>query len=493
MTPPQTERAARTLLKLAIAMALASLAATVAYALASIAGRPWDTVEGEVLFEADRIRSGLLLYVDPTRGALDYGPVPARFYVLYPPVWSWLLSHVPARAASGFARGFEVLAWFGLLAWIAGRADPACRRAAAVAAVFAGSVFTLTLFAVTGRPDGLAILLAGLALERSARRGRIDVPAAALFALAPWVKPNVIGLAAGAFLVDLAARQSPTTDPKLGRSSWSSLATALGVTGAAFVVVHLASGGAWLEHLLRSTGQPLSLSLWAGQVTSRLTFFGVPFGFAAWCGWRSRSSPGVRLALGALAASGAWAVFSFAKIGSATNYCLEPAIASVILLCRAPVPNAARGRLWLASLALLQAIWCGVASLRSSYEEIFLRFPAEHRALDRAREVCGAQPDDLVLGDETGIELALDNRIVATPFQMTHLARRGLYPLEPWIADVRRREVVGIVMEDDLLERPLSQVSVEHDRFGPELRAALGERFALAEQNGEWRTYCARR
>ncbi len=497
MKPSLVERLSQLLAALALAMVSAALVATVVYALASVHSRPWDTVEGEVLFEADRIRRGLPLYVDATRGAFDYGPVPARYYVLYPPLWSWLLSHLPARAASSIARSFDVLAWFGLLAWIAYRAEPSCRRAAVVGAAFAASVYTLTLFGVTGRPDAMALLLTGVALERSARKGRIDMGAATLFALAPWVKPNMLGLAAGAFLVSLV---SPSPSPsaaahrqRLDRR-FVPLAAAFGTVGAVGVVLHLASGGAWLVHLLRSTGQPLSLALWLDQIGSRATFFGVPFAFAAWCGWRARSSPGVRLALGALAASVAWAVFSFAKIGSATNYCLEPAIASVVLLARAPVPAlGARGRLGLWALALFQAIWCGVASLRSSYEEVFLRFPAEGRALARAREVCGAGPRDLVLGDETGIEMALDDRIVATPFQMTHLARRGLYPLDTWIADVQRPQIVGIVLEDDLLERPLSVVSVEHDRFGPELRAVLNERFELAERNGDWRTYRLRR
>jgi hypothetical protein len=500
MTTAMAARATRWLGGAALAVTLAALTATVIYTLASMQGRPWDTVEGEILFEADRIRSGLPLYVDAVRGAIDYGPVPARFYVLYPPTWSWLLSHVqvsevPARTVSLLARAFDATAWFGLLAWIAARADPACRRVAMIAAAFAASVFTLTLFAVTARPDALALLLAGLALERSARKGRIDLPSAAAFALAPWVKPNMLGLAAGAFLADLTVPRTsrPGDAPGATARSWTSLGAALGVTGAMGVLLHLASGGAWLTHLLRSTGQPFSLPLWASQVASRVPFFGAPFAFAAWCGWRARAAPGVRLALAALATSIAWALFSFAKIGSATNYCLEPAIASVVLLARATVPAVAAASPGIAGLALLQALWSGVASVRSTWEEVLLRFPAERRALDRARGVCGARDGDLILGDETGIELALNGRIIATPFQMTHLARRGLYPLGDWIADVRRPEIVGIVVEDDLLERPLSQVSVEHDRFGPELRRVLVDRFELAERNGDWFTYRVRR
>ena len=75
---------------------------------------------------------------------------------------------------------------------------------------------------------------------------------------------------------------------------------------------------------------------------------------------------------------------------------------------------------------------------------------------------------------------------------MTHLVRAGLYPASVWISDVERPEVVGVVLRNDLLERPLGTVSVEYDRFGPELRRVLAARFRLADESGSWRTYCAR-
>jgi hypothetical protein len=490
MTAPRPPAApadvlARLLARGALLVALAALVSVVVYALVAVVVRPWDTVEGEVLFEAERMRRGLSLYVDPVRGAFDYGPVPARYYVLYPPVWSWLLSHVPAGAASAVARAFDVAAWFGLLGWIALRAEPNCRRAAALAAACTAAVYTLTLFAVTGRPDALALLLAGLALERTARLGRVDPLSAVLFALAPWVKPNVVGMAAGAFVVDLVVRRA---------RALGALSAALLTTGAMGVTLHVASGGAWIGHLLRSTGQPLSFALWRDQALSRLEFLGLPLGFAAYVGLSSRGKDRVALALGALGASIVWALVSLAKIGSASNYCIEPALAAVVVLAHAPVPTLqGHRRTVVLGVALAQALWDGVASVRSSYEELFVAFPGERRALARAREVCGAGPDDIVLGDETGIELELDGRIVETPFQMTHLARRGLYPLGNWIAEVKRPQIVGIVMEDDLLERPLTEVSVEHDRFGPQLRRVLRERFELVETNGGWRTYARKR
>ncbi len=469
------------LVRCALLIALLALAASVAYALFALVHRPWDTVEGEVLFEASRLRHDLPLYVDPRVGAFDYGPVPARYYVLYPPLWSWLLSHVPEGAASQVARGFDIVAWFGLLAFVARTADAGCKRAATAGAIFVGGVYTLTLYGASGRPDSLAQLLAGIALVRAARLGRIDPLSAALFALAPWVKPNVLGMAAGAFALDLGLRRVKALLP-LGIAALTSLAI--------LAVLHVASSGAWITHLLRSTGQPLSAALWAEQVPSRLQFLGIPLAFAAACGWRARRDPKVSLGLAAVLASVLWALFSLAKIGSATNYWMEPSVACLIVMAHAPVPSLeGRARIAAASVAVVQALWTGVATIRSSLEQIFVVLPSEDRSLARARVLCNAGPGDVVLGDETGIELRLDGRIVATPFQMTHLARRGLYPLETWTHDVTRPEVVGIVMEDDLLERPLSDVSIEHDRFGPELRRLLKDRFELAEKSGDWRTY----
>ena len=70
---------------------------------------------------------------------------------------------------------------------------------------------------------------------------------------------------------------------------------------------------------------------------------------------------------------------------------------------------------------------------------------------------------------------------------MTHLARPGQYPLALWKADITAPEIRCLVMESDLLERPLSQVNEADDRFGVELREALKQRFELVgEDSGLW-------
>jgi hypothetical protein len=470
------------LVRLAGVVAIAALASALSYAFLTLGTRPLDGVEGEVLYEAQRIRSSLALYTDPIAGAFDEGPVPARFYVLYPPVWAWFLSLVPQKSAALVGRVLACAAWFGLLGAIAARAKE--RRITAGAAAFAGGVYTLALYGAAARPDAVAIALAGAGLLRAVEKKGLDPWAGALFALAAWTKPNVIGMAAGALAAGAWLDRRATARAALG---------GVAMSGAIAVTLHLASSGAWLEHLVRSTGQPMSLRLWLEQVPSRMQFLGAPLALAAWAGWRARADPGVRVALGALFTAFAWTMISLAKIGSATNYWMEPTVAALVVVSQAPIALPARP--WAAWLfgggALLQALWTGVATIRSSFEAVGdARVHAEVVRTARAR--CGAGPDEIVMADEPGLELMLDGRILTTPFQMTHLARRGKYPVGPWIYDVERPEVHCLLMEDDLLERPSNTVDVEHDRFGPELRRALRGRFTRVAEQGGWRLYRAR-
>jgi hypothetical protein len=417
-------------------------------------------------------------------GGFDSGRVPPRYYVLYAPLFSALLSVLPASAAPLCARLLGCVAWFGVLALVVLAARRDTRRVTLLGAVFVAGVYSLTLFGASGRPDALAVLLAGLGLLRSARRGRVDAVAALLFALAPFLKPNVVGLAAGVVIVDVVRRRLLVVPALL-----AGIALALTI----MLALHRVSHGTWLTHLLLSTGQPLSGEQWVDQVPSRLQFLGLPIAGAFAAGWRLRREDGVALALGALGASLAWAMVCGAKIGSATNYWMEPCLAALVVVSRAPLPPLGpTARMALASAALGQALWTGVASVRSSVEQVAWRVPASRRIMARARSVCGATAGDVMLGDEIGIELALDGRIVIPPFQTTHLVRRGLFPASLWIAEIERPQIAGVVMEDGLLERPPSEVNALQDRYPPEVRRALQERFALTDQQGDWRVYCRR-
>jgi hypothetical protein len=454
-----------------------ALAATLAFACCTLLSRPLENTEGSLLFEASRVRAGLPLFTDPARGAFDYGPVPARYHVLYPPLWSCALAAVPERAAAGLGRAISGLAWYGVLAWIAWGARRRGRPAGVLMAAFAGGIYTLALYGASARPDGVATAIAAIALERSVRAGRAGPTEGGLFAVAAWLKPNVLGLGAGAMASQLLAP----------------VRALMGFTGVSAIVAAVldrASGGAVWHHVVAATWQPPSLTLWLDQMRTRAPFFAGPIAFALFTGARGRAEPGVRIATLALATSAAWTLLSLSKVGSATCYWMEPCLGAAVLYAHAPLP--ALSSRWRGALAValpLQALYTGVASVRSSVEAI-LESPAKARLLGELRAALA--PGQLLLSDDAGVELALDGRLVDTPFQTTALVRAGRFPERAWISDVNQEAVVGVVATSDLLERPLGDVDPVNDRYDVALRRALRARFSLARREAGFFIYAAR-
>lgn len=468
-------------LLLAAAVVLVSLGASLAFGLLTIRVRPLEYVEGCLLFEAGRVRAGQPLYTDPLEGAFDYGPVPARYYVLYPPLWASFLSLWPTSAAATAGRALSLAAWYGVLGWIGWGAYRRGRPLGVLASAFVGGVYTLTLYGASARPDALAVALAGIALESRVRAKGTSSPAmGGLFAMAAWLKPNVFGLGTGALLSVM----------KTPRRAIGAVALAALVSGVLALWLHVMSGGAFWAHLARSTLQPPSLAQWVEQMSSRPQFFALPVGFALAAGVAGSGEPGVRMAAAALATSLGLTLLSLAKIGSATCYWMEPCLGALVVLAHAPVPPLSpRWRSALAVAVPLQALWAGVASVRSSIESIE-DSPGKARALEDLSN--GLPRGALLLSDDAGIELTLDGRLIDTPFQTTALVRAGKFPEALWVADVERNEIVGVVTSTDILDRPLSQVDVAHDRYDVELRRALRERFVRVSREAGFSMYVRR-
>jgi hypothetical protein len=477
------ERSARAAQWLAIGCVALAFIAVSWFAVATLLNRPLEYVEGEVLFNASRLRDQLKLYVDPMVGAFDYGPVPARYYVAYVPIWAWVLSHLPADSAAPLARGVDLCAWYGMLAWIAWRSPIATRRIACLAAVLVASRFTLTYYAASARPDTIAVVLAGIALWRGARDRRVDAWGGVLFALAAWTKPNVVGMAWGALLWPLVSRRDRDYGALLG---------ALMTSAALIVLLQIVTSGEWLRHLFRSTCQPLSLVHLRHELSPVVGLCMAPLGLAAWWGARTRHDLSVRVAFPSLLTSIGWTLLSLSKYGTAGNHWLEPSLAAAILVARSPALHVtAASRPVLILVVAIQGCVSACVSVHDSLEEALLS-PRRTAFISRARKICGAEPGDLVLAPDVGIEYMINGRIIATPFEMTYLVRRGLYPLSLWIADLESPRVRGIVMENDVLERP-SQTSTSYDRLDPSIREALGRRFVFAEEQAGLRVYRLRR
>jgi hypothetical protein len=461
-------------LKVAAVVVAVSLALALAFAWATLFSRPLENTEGCLLFEATRIRAGLPLYTDPVRGAFDYGLVPVRYHVLYPPLWSHLLAVFPGASAAALGRALSCVVWYGVLGWMARGARGRGRPAGVLVAAFVGGVYTLTLYGASARPDSVATAIAAVALERSVRAKRTGAVEAGLFAVAAWVKPNVLGLGAGAIASQLAA-------PVRVLLGWT------GMSAVILTTLQSTSGGLLWHHLEATTLQPFSLEQWAEQMTTRAPFFALPIAFALYAGAVGRADPGVRIAALALATSLAWTLVSLAKIGSATCYWMEPCLGALVVCAHAPLPSLSpRWRSALAVAVPLQAVWAGVASVRSSVESI-LTSPAKARALGELRRTLSGGA--LMLSDDAGIELLLDGRLIDTPFQTTALVRAGRFPRDLWIADVERPEVVGLVATSDVLEKPLADADVVHDRYDVELRRALRDELVLTKREAGFYVY----
>jgi hypothetical protein len=455
---------------LAAALLGAGALATLAYALGLLAVRPLIYGEAEVLFEASRMRDHLPLFVDPALGELDYGPVPTRCMVVYPPLWSWLLSHLPGTHAAEVARALGTVAWFGGLAAVAWLARPERRRAAWIAATAAAGVYVTALFATTGRPDAAAVALAGIALALAAREGDVGFATGALLALAAWVKPNVLGIAAGTFL--FASLRRPRD---VARAALGGLAVSLPVAA----VLQIASHGAVWQHVTRSLGQPLALDVWWGHVWTRAMFL-APAAFTTWIGWHARKDPGGRLALFAWLGSLAWTLVSLGKIGSASNYWMEPAIAAVVVVGNAATPRLAGAHATMLGVAAVAAsAWIATATA-GSVAEAFEREPRRAALLARARADCGARPGEVVVADNPGGEMALDGRVIAPGLETLFLVREGHLPMSTWITDLSRPEVTCVLEEDGLFHAV------------PELRQLIASRFVEVKSVEDWRLYALR-
>ena len=479
--------------------AAVTTAAAIAYALGTATWRPLDITEGELLFLASRIRSGLPLFVDPHAGAWDYGPVPARYYVLYTPLWAWFMAALPAAGARAMARLVATAAWFGAVAAVASVAPRGRRLACWTFAGFAASSFLLLRSAVVAAPDTAAVAIATWALMRTVRRERLDGVAASLFAVAALVKPNVLGLGAGV-LVEHVLSERGLMRRLLVPLVWGGAVLALAVTG-----FQLASGGTWWANLLAGSGQELTLARGVEQVGSRLPYFGVPQALGFF-GARRLARPS-RFALAALAASTAWTVFSMAKSGSTTNYWLEPTIALLVVLATSgsrDAPSVASGATDPAGtpasdpFAPFAGVLAGVLAIASAAGTLpalaDMRAGAKQKvdAIAQARARCTLAPGEALVASDPALEFELMGRIVTTPFEMTNLTRHGRFPLSIWSADLARPEVRWLVLDGDALEKapPVgAEARKETSALAIELRSQVLRDFSLDSRAGSFRIY----
>jgi hypothetical protein len=456
-------------------IAVAAAIATMASLLRTFRTRTLDYAEGDVLFDASRIRDHLPLYFDPVRGALEYGAVPSRHFVAYVPTFAWALAQLPAPMAVPIGRLVSLAAWTCALAWIALRAQRQFRITAAAGAVFVFGAYTITTFAAFARPDGVAVAITGISLAEAVRRGRVGFWGGAGFALGAWLKPNVFGAMAGALAAELVVHRA--------RALWCFLgATALSLPIA--FALQRASGGMWIAHLLGSTGSPLRWDVFANRCETRLAFFGPPNALAMWTAGRAfrRKSPGSLHGLLALGMSAFLAFVLQAKVGGSDNYWMEPCLAGLVVVANFPLPIEPKFAFALA--ALIQVLWIDLVTFRHSRED-YDRAAAQSRFIKRVRASCSG----LVLTNTPGLDMEINGRVLFAPISLRYLAKAGRFSAAEWARTVRAPEIV-CALTNIAIADPLELGQADADL--PLVREALLERFVLAEHEADLWFYSAR-
>ncbi len=409
------------------------------YLVYGVLARPYTEIEAQIAFQVDRIQHHLPLYTDPFVGAWEAGAPPSRFHVLYPPAWVELLARFPTHSLVATRTVGRVIAVSLLLVSLAAAirgARPENRRA-----VFVGAMLTLGLDLVVrgaglAQADVPAIALATLGLARAVKKGKLDVVSAALLASAPFVKHSVIGMSVGAFVAHVISSR------KIGVRAFALPLASAALVGASFTLVyHFLSGGTWLVHIMRATGQALSFERWQHEVGSRIVLLGLPHAIVLVVAVKRRTK---LLAVLPFVTCLAWTLLTLAKHGSSTHYWLEPSLACLVTVGAIP-PHEKPARA-LPFLGLALAIFVAISSLRA-----FAQAPAAYATwqpmMDEVRRVCPLAPGQVVMSNDVRVEVEINGRVIIPAWESSHMARTGEIPLDAWRQDLVRPEVRCLVTE----------------------------------------------
>jgi hypothetical protein len=452
-------------------IAVISALATLVFVAHAFVKSPQNPVAAEIGYEALRVARHLPLYVDPWRGAWEDGAPPARYYVLYTPIFPWLVGKLSSPTLDGVkvvGRVFAVVGWLAVYVPPVVFASKERRRLTATAAMLGAGIYFISRHAASMSPDTFATGFVCLGVLRAVKKDGLDPLAAVLLIAGPFIKPSCLGGIAGAALVHLALR----------KPGWirGSIAAAIAVVVLA-IGCHLASDGAWLANISRSTGQPLTMTRWVQEFGSRVLVLGLPHGVVAWLAWRRKVT---WLVVGPLIGSILWATFMMAKHGSGPHYWFEPTGLAIIAIAQFPPQGEVRPlEAWAAAaFAVLVAI--------TSWPQL-LEEPGRYRSYEASKrlidEHCKRSPGEFVASGDLRLELELNGRISVPAWQSAFLARNGRFPAQAWREDLARPEVRWIALSMDPRQPPgtTNDEIVELSPFYDILKDVVLEHYELDE------------
>ena len=345
------------------------------------------------------------------------------------------------------------------------------RAITAVAAMLSGGVYFVSRHAASMSPDTLATALVCLGVLRAVRKDRIDPIAAVLIIGTPFIKPSCLGGVAGAAIAHLALR----------RSGWiRSTAVAAVAAGALAAGCLVASEGAWLSNISRSTGQPLTLARWVQEFGSRSMVLGLPHLVVAWLAWRRKVS---WLVTAPLLGSIAWTTFMMAKHGSGSHYWLEPTGLALVAISRMESVPAGEPA-WIGRSLPWGGLLFGVLAASVSFPR-YVKEPARYRHHDETVRLvdqhCTRERGEFVVSSDLELELALNGRFSVPAWQSGFLARSGRFPTDAWRADIVRPEVRWVALAGDPRQPPgtTNDEKVEVSPFYDVLKDVVLDNFAF--------------
>ncbi|MEN6627598.1 MAG: glycosyltransferase family 39 protein [Candidatus Sumerlaeia bacterium] len=445
-----------TLMAVTIAV-LAALSSHLATRWAGALAYPFqlDATEGFILEQAMTIAQGQTIYGPIDRPPFLVGNYPPLFQAIYAGVngskaslWSLALGRRLTIAST-------ILAAL-LMAAIVHRMTRALAPAILAAFLFLVSyeVHQWSAFVRVDMP-ALAFTLGGVFAFVSSKRRWSMALAGALLAAAVYTRQTAI-LAPAACAIALAIGDRR-------RLAWF-LGPMLGIALAALAFLEWTSGGEFLRHIVAYNANRMDWGGWARLMKNEIWFFNrfLVVALAAMIAARlvrGREKPPEggatnRRALAIYAILGAISLLSYAKVGAAPNYVLEPLAATAIWLCAGlgALLNGQGRRAHIAAivvcaLLLIHSGWC-VTRQREMFSSPTPTAEDKRVAGELTQYLRGVDGD--LMCEEPMFTLLAGRPILFDPFIMTTLAREAKWDQTAFVHMIEKQSFARIVTCENL-------------------------------------------
>ena len=436
----------------------ASLAATYAY--------PLDYGEAPLVNQARRLSAGENIY-SPDLTAPPYN------ITNYPPLYILLLSPFAESAPFQMGRLISVIAAVGTAVLLARIIYTLSQNR--LAALATGASFLAIPYVVhwsgLARVDFLALLLAVAALYVLVHwpNGRWTIIVAALLLIAAIYTRQSYGLAA-----PLAAFAWLWTQNRRQAITLAVLVAGIGL--ALFALISLLTNGGFYFHLVTANANEFRWDTLVDRLGQLLGDMPIALllAIAASVAWRQRLV-GRPLLVGFFV--GAFlSMMTIGKVGSNVNYFLE--LAAALSLMMGGIIAWSEGNIWrYTAVFLLVIIQMGLAlgaTMNMAVDQRLAPRRADLEALRRLDELLADLPDPVLADEYMGLLPLQDRPLYLQPFEMTQLARGGLWDQAPLLAEIDQKTFNAILIHY------FGNAPIHRDRWTDEMLAAVEQAYRPA-------------